>query len=207
MKTFWLASIAIALCGGEATAQLGTGQSGMSTSTPLSNVRPYKELQSFGDCLARRARKSALALMATAPDSREEDKVLKKYVFGEHTTCLAGGTEMQMPTMFARGAIAEGLLRSGGVPAEYRLPAPAPSAVRDLHGVARCYTAGHRADVEKLLQTHPGTPAEVQAVAAIWDDFRTCMPGFKVRLNAPWIRYLLAEALLRVAPNTTAAGQ
>jgi hypothetical protein len=207
MKTFWLASIAIVLCSGEAAAQIGTGRSGISTSTPLSNVRPYKELQSFGDCLARKSRKAALAVVATAPGSREEDKILKKYVFGEHETCLFGGTEMQMPAIFARGAIAEGLLRAEGVPAEYRLPAPAPSAVRDLHGAARCYTSGHRGEVRKLLQTDPGTPQEVQAVAAIWDEFRTCMPNFKVRLNAPWIRFLLAEALLRVEPNTTRSGQ
>jgi hypothetical protein len=32
------------------------------------------------------------------------------------------------------------------------------------------------------------------------------MPGFTVRLNAPWIRFLLAEALLRTGPTTTAAG-
>jgi hypothetical protein len=207
MKSFWLASIAIALCSGEAAAQLGTGRSGHSTSSPLSNVRPYKELQSFGECLARTGRKNALAIVATAPGSREEAKVLKKFVFGEHSNCSLGAFEMRMPDIFARGAIAEGLLRNGGVPAEYRLPAPAPSAVRDLHGAARCYASGHRRDVEKLLQTDPGTPQEVQAVAAIWDGFRTCMPDFKVRLNAPWIRFLLAEALLRVEPGTAAAGR
>jgi hypothetical protein len=207
MKTFWFASIAIVLCGAQAAAQMGTGRSGVSTSTPLSNVKPYKELQSFGDCLARTGRKNALAIVATAPGSREEEKVLKKFVFGEHTSCMPGGTQMQMPDIFARGAVAEGLLRHGGVPAEYRLPAPAPSAVRDLHGAARCYASGHRGEVEKLLKIDPGTPREVQAVAAIWEGFRTCMPNFNVRLNAPWIRYLLAEALLRVEPKTTASGQ
>ena len=207
MKTFWSASIAIMLCSGEAAAQIGTGQSGISTSTPVSNARPFKELQSFGTCLARTARNAALAVVATAPGSREEGKVLKKFVFGERTTCLFGGTQMQMPAIFARGAIAEGLLLSGGVPAEYRLPAPAPSEVRDLHGAARCYASRHRGDVQKLLQTDPGTPQEVKAVAAIWDEFRTCMPNFKVRLNAPWIRYLLAEALLRVESSTTASGR
>jgi hypothetical protein len=145
--------------------------------------------------------------VATAPGSREEDKVLKRFVYGERTTCLYGGTEMRMPSIFARGAIAEGLLRTGGVPAEYRLPAPAASEVRDLHGAARCYTSGHRSDVQKLLETDPGTPQEVKAVAAIWDGLRACMPGFKVRLNAPWIRFLLAEALLRVEPNATASAQ
>lgn len=206
MKTLWLAAIAIMLCSGEAAAQIGTGRSGISTSTPVTNAKPFKELQEFGNCLARTSRKTALAVVATVPDSREEDKVLKKFVYGERVTCLSGGTEMQMPYVFARGAIAEGLLRSGGVPAEYRLPAPTPAAVRDLHGVARCYTSGHRGEVEKLLQTSPGSAQEVKAVAAIWDGFRACMPGANVRLNAPWIRYLLAEALLRTSGPAAATG-
>lgn len=207
MKTFWAAAVAIVLCSGEAAAQFGTGQSGTSTSTKMTNARPYKELQAFGTCLAQTVRPAALAIVATVPGSRDEDKILKKFVYGERMTCLDGGTQMEMPAIFARGAIAEGLLRSGGVPAEYRLSAPAPSEVRDLHGAARCYTAGHRSDVQKLLQTDPGTPQEVNAVAALWDEFRKCMPGFKVRLNAPWIRFLLAEALLRVEPSAAGSGQ
>jgi hypothetical protein len=78
--------------------------------------------------------------------------------------------------------------------------------VRDLHGVARCYTSGHRNEVEALMKIHPGSQEEVKAVAALWEDFRKCMPKFQVRLNAPWIRFLLAEALLRIEPNTVASG-
>ncbi|HZG08520.1 MAG TPA: hypothetical protein VEZ70_06025 [Allosphingosinicella sp.] len=157
--------------------------------------------------MARTQRKAALALIATAPDSREEEKILRKLVWGEQTTCMSGGTQMQMPNLFARGVIAEGLLRSEGVPEELRLPSPSPAQVRDLHGAARCYTSSHRPDVERLLQTRAGSAEEVKAVAALWDEFRTCMPNFKVRLNAPWIRYLLAEALLRAGPSTTASGR
>jgi hypothetical protein len=145
-------------------------------------------------------------LIATVPGSPEEDKAFRRKVYGERETCLPGGTTMSMPTIFARGAIAEGLLRSDGVPDNYRLPSPAPAQVRDLHGAARCYTASHRSDVEKLLQTHPGSREEVAAVAGLWEDFRKCMPNFKVRLNAPWIRFLLAEAQLRLGPNTTTSG-
>jgi hypothetical protein len=194
-------------CGGAAAAQIAPGNSGTSTSSPLTNVRPFQELQAFGTCMARTQRKAALALIATAPDSREEEKMLRKLVWGEQTTCMSGGTQMQMPNLFARGVIAEGLLRSEGVPEELRLASPSPAQVRDLHGAARCYTSGHRSDVERLLQTRAGSAEEVKAVAALWDEFRTCMPNFKVRLNAPWIRYLLAEALLRAGPNTTASGR
>jgi hypothetical protein len=207
MKTFCWLFLSIMFVAGEASGQVGTGQSGVSTSTPVNNVRPFQELQAFGTCLARSHRKAALELIATLPGSREEDKVLRKFVFGEHTSCLFGGTQMAMPDVFARGAVAEGLLRADGIPDTHRLPSPSPTEVRDLHGAARCYTASHRTDVEKLLQTKPGGPEEVKAVAALWDEFRACMPNFKVRLNAPWIRFLLAEALLRVGSNTTASGQ
>jgi hypothetical protein len=207
MKILWYLCLPIVFTAGQASGQVGTGQSGVSTSTPVNNVRPFQELQAFGTCLARSHNKTALALIATVPGSPEEDKVLRKLVYGEHTSCLLGGTQMAMPDVFARGAVAEGLLRSEGVPDSFRLPSPSPTEVRDLHGAARCYTATHRADVEKLLHTKPGGPEEVKAVAGLWDEFRACMPNLKVRLNAPWIRFLLAEALLRVGSKTTASGQ
>jgi hypothetical protein len=207
MKKLPWAIVATALCASGAAAQIGTGQSGVSTSTPVTNVRPYKELQSFGTCLAQTQRKAALSLIATIPGTPDEAKMLRKVVYGEHTTCMFGGTTMQLPDVFARGAVAEGLLRADGVPVEYQLPAPSPSEVRDLHGAARCYAATHRSDVEKLLQTSPGTPEEVKAVAAFWNEFRACMPKLNVRLNAPWIRFLLAEALLRVGPSVIASGR
>jgi hypothetical protein len=200
MKTLgWVALVGL-LYTGEASAQMGTGQSGISTSTPLTNVRAYRELSGFGTCFARTQRRHALTLIATVPESPEENKAFRRLVYGEQGTCLFGGTRMAMPTVFARGAIAEGLLRSEGVPENYRLPAPNPGEARDLHGVARCYAAGHRTEVETLLKTGLGSREEVAAVAALWEDFRKCMPGFNVRLNAPWIRFLLAEALLRLPP-------
>lgn len=207
MRTIWWLAVGIMFCGGEAAAQLPPSRSGHSTSSPSTNARPFRELQAFGTCLAQTQKKAALELIATVPGSSEEAKVLRKVVYGEHTACLFGGTRMSMPDIFARGAVAEGLLRSGGVPDSYRLPNPAPSEVRDLHGAARCYASNHRGEVETLLQSKPGSAEEVRAVAALWDEFRTCMPNFKVRLNAPWIRFLLAEALLRAGPRLTASGQ
>ena len=207
MKIHWWAAIASLLCVGEAAAQPAPGRSGHSTAAPLTNVRPYRELQAFGGCLARTQRRNALAVIATVPDSPEETKVLREFVYREHSTCMFGGTQMSMPNVFARGAVAEGLLRSGGVPENYRLPSPSLGEVRDLHGAARCYTSNHRAEVEKLLQTDPASREEVAAVTALWKDVLACMPGFKGRLNAPWIRYLLAEALLRLGPVTSSAGR
>jgi hypothetical protein len=198
MNIHRLLPLAIMLCAGPAAAQTAPSTSGMSTSTPMSNAKPFRELQAFGGCMARTQKRAALALIATEPGSREEQKMLQRLVYGEQTICLSGGTEMLLPGVFARGAVAEGLVRAGGVPEGYALPVPAPSEVRDLHGAARCYTASHRGEVEKLLETGPASREEVAAVRGIWNDFKACMPNLQVRLNAPWIRFLLAEALLRV---------
>ncbi|MEA1071397.1 hypothetical protein [Sphingomonas sp. LY160] len=190
----------------EAAAQMGGGRSGMSTAAPLTNVKPYKELQNMGACVARYERKKALTLIATVPGSKEEEAMFDRLFFGERETCMPGGAQMVMPVIFARGALAEGLLSVGGVPDTLRLKSSAPQEVKDLHGAARCYTSGNRNAVATLLKTTPGSPEEIKAVAGLWNDFRTCMPGFNVRLNAPWIRFLLAEALLRLEPGTTASG-
>lgn len=200
MRIFLSAISALALLAQPALAQ--SGRSGISTSAPLTNGSAFDELQKLGRCFAKTERKNALAVIATVPGSKEEDELFKRVLYGERTTCMFGGTNMTMSTIYARGAVAEGLLRSAGVPQEYVLPAPTPADAQDLHGVARCYTSGHRAEVQALLQTKAGSTKETAAVAAIWEDFRTCMPGFNVRLNAPWIRFLLAEALLRLAPDT-----
>lgn len=200
MKTSLTFMFAAALFAQPTLAQ--SGRSGISTSAPLTNGSAFDELQKLGRCFAKTERKNALAVIATVPGSEEEDELFKRVLYGERSTCMFGGTNMTMSTIYARGAIAEGLLRSNGVPQEYVLPAPMPADARDLHGVARCYASGHRAEVQSLLQTKAGSKQETAAVAAIWEDFRTCMPGFNVRLNAPWIRYLLAEALLRLAPDT-----
>lgn len=191
-----------------ASVSAQTGQSGVSTSSPLGNVKAFSELRAFGACFAKTQRKDALAIIATDPGSAEEEKVMRKLIFGEDkTTCMFGGTTMTMPNIFARGAIAEGLLRSDGVPDGLRLTAPLPADVRDLHGVARCYTQGHRQDVEAMLRTQSGSPEELTAMKGIWPGFAACMPKLGARLNAPWIRFLLAEALLRLPPDAGKAGQ
>ncbi|HST35192.1 MAG TPA: hypothetical protein VLK25_00985 [Allosphingosinicella sp.] len=186
---------------GQANAQLAPGRSGMSTTDRLDNVQAYRDLRAFGVCYARTQRTDALALIGTTPDSREEMDTIRRRVSGERSTCLFGGTNMRMSNVYMRGTIAEGLLRSGGVPETYRLPAPSPGAARTLHEAARCYTKGHGVTVQALLETQPGSREETAAVGALWNDFRPCIAGFRVRLNAPWIRYLLAEALLRLDPS------
>jgi hypothetical protein len=188
---------------GEGLAQIAPGRSGMSTADPLGNVRAFRELRALGICFARADRRGALDLIATTPGSPEEAEVVRRRVYGEQSSCGFGGMRMTLSTIYMRGAIAEGLLLSGGVPEALRLPAPAPSEVRTLDDAGRCYATGHRAEVQALLETDPGSQPEVAAVAALWNDFRVCIPGFQVRLNAHWIRYLLAEGLLKLPPAAT----
>ena len=196
----------VLLVAGAAQAQNTGSRSGMSTTSPIANMKAYEELRAFGRCVARTQRTAALRVIAANPGSAEESDMLRKYIVGERYTCMLGGDKMAMPNLLARGAIAEGLLLEGGVPAEYRLTAPAVGEARDLHGVARCYVVNHRTEVDGVLATRPGSAEELKAVQALWNDFRACMPGFNVRLNTPWIRSLLAEAALRLPPVTAGQG-
>ena len=122
----------------QANAQLAPGRSGMSTSGRLENVQAFRDLRTFGVCYARTQRTDALAVIATTPDSRAKREAVRRRVSGVRSTCLFGGTNMSMSHIYMRGTIAEGLLRSGGVPETYRLPAPAPGEARTLHAAARC---------------------------------------------------------------------
>jgi hypothetical protein len=148
-----------------------------------------------------------LAFIATAPGSRDEARAFDRLIGGERFTCMAGGTETSASLVYYRGVVAEGLLGAGqGVPSNLVLAIPTVAEVSDLGGVARCYAAGHSAEIQALLETNVGSGEETAAVAALWDDFRACMPAnFRVRLNAPWIRFLLAEAALRLSRTTSAS--
>jgi hypothetical protein len=191
--------------GQQALGQTGAGRSGISTSGDLGNVKLLGDLESFGRCFATTDRKTALALIATKPGSDEEDRVYKKFTRLDQV-CLFGGTRMVSSVVYIRGAIAEGLLKSGGVPADLLLPAPAAAEVTSLSEAARCYTAGHRSEVRALLDMKAGSREEVAAIGALWNGFRTCLPKrANVRLNALWIRFLLAEAMLRLSPTAATA--
>lgn len=206
-STIRLVLLAAAIGGVQAaSAQTGGGQSGHSTSAELKNVKILRDLDTFGRCLATTDRKTSLALLATKPGSKEEDRVFREFTRLDQD-CLFSGTQMYSSVIYIRGAIAEGLLEAGGVPPHLLLPAPSPAQVTTLSEAARCYTAGHRAEVQALMKMNAGTKQEVAAVAALWPGLKACLPPrANVRLNALWIRFLLAEALLRLAPSAAPAG-
>jgi hypothetical protein len=189
----------------QAIGQVAPGRSGMSTETRLENVRAFRDLSRFGRCYVDRHRDRALSLIATTPGTPEEEQIFRRLIRGDQY-CLHPGTTVNLSVIYFRGVIAEGLLRSdAGVPASHRLPAPTVAEVRSLGDVARCYASGHRVQVQNLLATEAGSPEELAAVQSLWNDFRSCLPpDARIRLNATWIRFLLAEALLRLAPDAAA---
>jgi hypothetical protein len=193
--------LAALLLSGAASAQTPSGRSGSSSGDTYSNMNAYRELRLFGICLVRTDRSAALAIIAADQGSREEDRAMQGTVFGDlDTNCMGGGDHSVMSPILARGTIAEGLLLSGGVPPQLQLPAPAPNEVRDLPGAGRCYAVGHQAEARALLATDIGSPQERAAAAALWADLRPCLARFNLRLSPVWIRYILAEGLLRLAP-------
>ena len=198
----WTALVALCLSG----TLFAQGRSGSSTNDTLSNMNAYRELRMFGICVARSQRADALAVIAARHGSPEEVDLIRRRILGERETCMGAGDTTRMTTTLARGALAEGLLLSGGVPPELRLPAPRPEEVRDLAGAGRCYASGHQTEARAVLAAQIASPQETAAIRGIWNDFRTCLSRFQVRLNAVWIRYLLAEGLLMLAPAGPGSG-
>jgi outer membrane lipoprotein SlyB len=201
----WGALAALALAGA-ASAQTPSGRSGMSSGDTYSNMNAYRELRQFGICLVRTQRSAALAIIAAAQGSPEENRAMQGTVYGElDTNCMGGGDTNVMSSVLARGAVAEGLVLSGGVPPTLLRPAPAPNEVRDLPGAGRCYAAGHQEQIRGLLATRIASPEERAAATALWSELRPCLARFNLRLNPTWIRYILAEGLLTLAPTATPA--
>ena len=191
-------------------AAVGQGRSGMSTDVPIENARLYRDLSRFGRCFVEGKRNRALALIATVPGSQEEAQAFGR--LNREQGCLLPGNNISIPTVYYRGIIAEALYHANeGVPESHILPAPTVDEVRTLSDTARCYASGHRPQVQGLLATELGSAEQGAAVASLWEGFRACLPPeARIRLNATWIRFLLAEALLRLPPDgpaTAAANQ
>jgi hypothetical protein len=184
----------------------GSSRSGMSTTMRAENIDALRELSAFGVCFARFHRNDALAFLGTPPGSPEEAAFFDRAIGGERADCYVGGSWTNASLIYWRGVIAEGLLVSRQpAPDNLRLAAPTVDQVRDLHDVARCYVSGHRTEAQTVLAARPGSREETAAISAIWSDVRACFPpGLNARLNAPWVRFLLAEALLRTAGTASA---
>jgi hypothetical protein len=205
-----LVAAGVALAGGSASAQVTPGYSGSSTTGTMETEEALRTLGVFGVCYARQNAADAYALIATEPGSRAEAETYRRLFRRDNQSCLGEATELGVPVAFVRGAIAEGLYkRSVALPLNLALAAPTPGApVRRLSEAARCYTATHRDEVRSLVEnTPPGGRRESAALTTIAPGFYQCLPETARgrRFNATQIRYLLAEALLRMP--SASAGQ
>jgi hypothetical protein len=194
---------------GMAQAQIAPSRSGSPDIVYLNAEESMKQLADFGRCYGDNQRKQALLLIAMRPGSREEAAAFRKLFKSDSQMCLIGGTTMYSSIDSVRGAIAEGLLRSGEpLPAEYRLAAPTAAEVGGLSDVARCYAASNVEEVRRVLATRPGSRAEHEAVKGVVGGFGACLPpGGRIRADSTLVRFRLAEALLRLGvPFTAPAG-
>ena len=168
-------------------------------------------LHAFGNCYARMSTERAFELLGTEPGSREEAATYRRLFRSDSQNCLGEGTDLRVPVAFVRGAIAEGLLENAiPVPAALVRAAPAPGdQVRKYSEAARCYAAGHTGEIRTLLAAAPGGERELAALRPLAEDFFRCMPANAQdrRFNATHLRYMLAEALLRLPSTTAQAAQ
>jgi hypothetical protein len=197
---------------GPARAQLPPGYSGhSSTIVTVDNEEALRTLTAFATCYARTNSADGFALLATEPGSVAEAQTYRRMFRSDSQNCLGEGTTLSVPVTFVRGAIAEGLLeREAAVPAELVRAAPAPGAeIRKYTEAARCYAAGHGAEIRAMLASAPGGQRELAALRPLADDFFRCMPASAQdrRFVATHLRYMLAEALLRLPSATASAAQ
>lgn len=195
--------------GQDAAAQIAAGVSGSSTTTTMDDGEAWRTLRAFGHCYSSRNLAGALALIATEPGSRAEAETYRRLFRGD-SQCLGGSTELAMPVAMVRGAIAEGLYRNrAALPANLALAAPVAGVpIRRFSEAARCYAATHRDQVRSLVETTaPGSRQELAAMNDMASDFFRCLPEVarSRRLNPTQVRYLVAEALLRLPTSPSAS--
>jgi hypothetical protein len=190
-------------------AQLAPSRSGSSTESTLTPEEYWEAVRDFGRCFVHRTPAHAFTLLSTIPGSRQEGAVITVLMRGD-VTCLGDVSRMRFRSQHIRGAFAEGLIRNGTpIPARLALAAPAAGTpVHTIHEAARCYTAPHGAEVRALVtETRPGSPQERTAIVRMFPDFLHCVPpeARNLQFDATDLRYVLAEALLRMGPTAPAA--
>jgi hypothetical protein len=185
-------------------AQIAPSYSGSSTVRSLIPEEYWEAVRDFGRCFVHRDPADAFTLLSTRPGSPQEAAVIRILLHGE-SLCLGDVTRLTLTTRHVRGAFAEGLVRNGtAIPPRLALTAPAAGTpIRTIHEAARCYVASHEADVRALIAgTRPGSDQELAAIRRIVPDFFQCVrpEARNGQLVATDLRYVLAEALLRMGP-------
>ena len=116
--------------GTAAPAQIAPGVSGSSSTTTMDDGEAWRTLRAFGSCYASRNLDDALALIATPPGSRAEAETYRR-LFRRDNQCVGDNTDLRMPVVMVRGAIAEGLYKNGAaLPASLACPPASGAPIR-----------------------------------------------------------------------------
>jgi hypothetical protein len=214
VRTFVAGSVAIAALASSvpAVAQLGTGQSGSSSTFYVGSDEALRALADFGVCYASQRTPKAIELVSTRAGSVAEAKTYKR-LFANGDNCLALVDTMTVDFVMVRGSIAEGLYRKSiPVPPSLAVAnAPSSAQVTSFAEAALCFAASHSTEVEQLLNTRLGRKAKNQAVYRLLPGLASCVPekARNISISPSMIRFRLAEALWRLGykPAVTAGGQ
>jgi hypothetical protein len=193
-----------------ATAFAQTGRSGFSTMRPVGEREYWTALRWFGRCYARTVPQIAFDFLATEPGSAEEGAIYTRLFASRDIDCLGDMARMSVVVRYVRGSIAEGLLLLGTriPPRLIVYPPVAGAPIRTLTEVSRCFAATHRAEIRALVaDTRPGSVEEEAALGRLETELFRCIPpaASNIQLDSTDLRYHLAEALLRLPPETAPA--
>jgi|688.fasta_scaffold305042_2 hypothetical protein len=169
----------------------------------------YKQasLADFADCVIDQAPKQSANLFATAPGSREEGAVIRK--FNGLNNCTRGRAFISARTGELRGALAEVALKRD--PAKLaalstRAAVPPVRIIERTIGTRKfvvaygqCLALAAPAEAVRLIGTDYGSDAEKSALLSIGEPLKACMPeGVAYAINIRDVRNHVADALYRM---------
>ena len=169
----------------------------------------YKQasLADFADCVIDQAPRQSTNLLATAPGSREEGAVIRK--FNSLNNCMRGRAFISARTGEVRGALAEVTLKPD--PAKLaalstRAAVPPVRIIERMIGTRKfviaygqCLALAAPAEAVRLIGTDYGSDAEKSALLSIGEPLKACMPeGVAYAINIRDVRNHVADALYRM---------
>lgn len=178
----------------------------------------------MGYCAVRDDPTDARQLLATAPGSKDEVRVVHSLAAERCQVIGLGLPYLELDRQLLRGVIAEALLDKAHQE-KYRIDPSAvpfgtlspdtigaldPKGKAWLAGLdfAQCVVAASPRDVDALLKTNPTWATQDKAIEQLQPYLGPCLPkGAEVSFSKLVLRGLLAEAAYRSFYFTTAAGK
>lgn len=170
-------------------------------------VPKQQVINDFAACVVTQGRDQALGVMATEPNSKDEHDRLAALA-RSMDRCTRGRAFISGKEGEFRGALAEAFVQtdSGRKDRIRSAPATAPSRAALVEGRAfvvgygRCIAQANPGQSLLLLETPHGTPAEQEAVLAMGETLKACMPeGAQYRLNIRDLRNHIADSLYKLS--------